>query len=660
MGFVVSEGDLRQVSLWARPISAYHPRGIASFRGTSSSYEAIYRSQPNIRTVVDFLGRNIGQLTPRLLERVSDVDTRATHDHPLAQLLRKPHPRWSKHRFYKSIVEDLGVFDNFIAAKIKLPGSGQTRALSRIPPQWVDPIGGDWLTPDGFRLTFTGEILPLESVVHICGYNPVDARWGLSPIETLRQILDEDMAASEAREQFWQRATRMGNGWIERPLDAPDWAQPGRNNAPSGRDRFLASFRDRHTSDGPDAGANPIFEEGMKWHESQFDAQALQYLQARVLSRAECATAFHVSPGLLGYETNATVDRQETNRKSLYADTFAPICDQIAAELMVQLLPDFELPSTADRFIIEFDLYDKLTGDFATEAEAISRAVGAPYMTRSEARARRGLPFLEGSDDLIVPLNVTSGGRASPADTAPGTPGLGQAARRKALPAGPVKALDDLPQIAQNYATRHTDLIKSHLERQQRWFASRIGIGNDVTGAFNKTRADTELASDLGGLAIDYAPEAAAPVAEKFSIDYNVDGAHAWLINHARIAAENFNGRTLADLVAMESDYDVENTDGANTVFDEASGSRAAEFGISAVTAIGGFAMNDAAQQAGAGTKTWIVNSANARESHAALDGESVPMGEMFDVGGNEAKWPGDPDLPVEEAAGCTCSIEFS
>lgn len=658
MGFVVSEGDLRQVSTWARPISAYHPRGIASFRGTSASYEVIYQQQPNIRTVVDFLGRNIGQLTPRLLERLSDVDTRATHDDPLAQLLRKPHPRWSKHRFYKSIVEDLGVFDNFIAAKVKIPGSNFPRALSRIPPQWVDPIGGDWLTPDGFRLTFTGEILPLDSVVHICGYNPTDARWGMSPIETLRRILDEDLAASEAREQFWQRATRMGNGWIERPVDAPDWSQPGRNNAPSGRDRFTASWRDRQTGDGPDAGGSPVLEEGMKWHQEQFDAQAMQYLQARQLSRAECAAAYHVSPGLLGYETNATVDRQETNRKSLYADTFAPICDQIAGELMVQLLPDFKSATDADRFVIEFDLYDKLTGDFATEADALSRAIGAPYMLRSEGRARRGLPFLPGSDDLIVPLNVTSGGRASPADTAPGTPGLGQASR-KALGPAPSKALNDLSPIGQNYATRHAELVASHVERQKNWYKSRLGAGYEASSAFNKTRADTELGSDLAGLAMDYAPEAAAPVAEKFSIDYNVDGAHAWLLNHARIAAENFNGRTLAALVDGESDYDTPNLDVADQVFADASGSRADEFGITAVTSIAGFAMHDAAQQAGAGTKTWIVNDGNPRESHAALDGVSVPIGEMFDVGGNDAKWPGDPDLPVEEVAGCTCSLEF-
>ena len=58
-------------------------------------------------------------------------------------------------------------------------------------------------------------------------------------------------------------------------------------------------------------------------------------------------------------------------------------------------------------------------------------AVGGPYMTRNEARALNNLPSVAGGDDLIVPLNVLTGGLASPQDTAPPP---------KALPARRVKA----------------------------------------------------------------------------------------------------------------------------------------------------------------------------------------------------------------------------
>jgi hypothetical protein len=53
--------------------------------------------------------------------------------------------------------------------------------------------------------------------------------------------------------------------------------------------------------------------------------------------------------------------------------------------------------------------------------------VGAPWLTRNEARARQNLPHIDGADELIVPLNVIEGGQSSPA--APlNNPGGGAAA----------------------------------------------------------------------------------------------------------------------------------------------------------------------------------------------------------------------------------------
>ncbi len=52
-------------------------------------------------------------------------------------------------------------------------------------------------------------------------------------------------------------------------------------------------------------------------------------------------------------------------------------------------------------------------------AALLQTAVGAPYMLRSEARAVQNLPYVDGTDELVTPLNVTTGGLASPRDTAP-------------------------------------------------------------------------------------------------------------------------------------------------------------------------------------------------------------------------------------------------
>lgn len=646
MAFAVSEGELTSLSAQSSVLNpASRPWGITGFRGMVSTYEVIYASQPNVRTVVDYQARQAGDLTARLLERTSDTAKERRFDHPLDRLLRHPHPKMSAPKFLRFLVSDLLVFDNIVAVKTQLPGRRAPVALTRIPPQIIEPIGGDFLTAEGFRVGPTGKVFSWDQVVHVAGYNPKDIRWGLSPIETLRRILAEDLASSEARAQFFDRSARL-SGWIGRPVDAPEWST-------TARDRFDSSWRDRLTADGPEAGSTPVLEEGMVFHQETYDAEALAYIEARKLTGVECSRHYHVHPSLLGF-SDTPVD--DTARRGLIADNLTPLMGYIAAELALQLLPDFETGIDAfDRFELDFDIEGKLRGDFLAEAEATSRATGAPWLLRNEARARRGLKPVDGGDDLVTPLNVTSGGRASPADTAPGTPGLGQASRRRKNR----KAITDLAPTAQVWAEHHATIIATNVERQKARFRSRLGAGSDPTTAFHKERADTELGDDLAGIALEYGPVAASAVAEQFGIEYDVTGDEGWLVATARSSAGNFNAATLAAILEAEGNADTE-LDDFDEPFDDAGGSRADSFGLGRVAAIAGFAAHSAAEQGGAKTKTWLVTSPNARASHAVLDGTTIGMGEDFDVGGYLAPWPGHIDLPPDEAAGCTCGVEFS
>ena len=55
--------------------------------------------------------------------------------------------------------------------------------------------------------------------------------------------------------------------------------------------------------------------------------------------------------------------------------------------------------------------------------------------------------------------------------------------------------------------------------------------------------------------------------------------------------------------------------------------------------------------------KTWVVTSGNPRAEHAAMDGETVPMGEPFS---NGAMYPGDQVLTPDESCGCQCQVEIT
>jgi uncharacterized protein with gpF-like domain len=54
----------------------------------------------------------------------------------------------------------------------------------------------------------------------------------------------------------------------------------------------------------------------------------------------------------------------------------------------------------------------------------------------------------------------------------------------------------------------------------------------------------------------------------------------------------------------------------------------------------------------------WLsVCGSTSREEHCALDGTQAPVDETFNVGGYEARWPGDEMLPPEQRCNCQCTV---
>lgn len=56
--------------------------------------------------------------------------------------------------------------------------------------------------------------------------------------------------------------------------------------------------------------------------------------------------------------------------------------------------------------------------------------------------------------------------------------------------------------------------------------------------------------------------------------------------------------------------------------------------------------------------KLWMsLRDSAVRHTHAEADGQVVPLASKFTVGGFEADYPGDPELPAHEACGCRCVV---
>jgi len=408
--FVLSSGAINRVKPAASTLGMTQPY-LRMNEDTYRTYEALYKTQPALRTVVEFLARNIAELGLDVFSRTSDTDRKKLQDHPLAKLLDDPFPgsKWTKYRLINWTVQEYLIFNS--AFWLKSTTDDGQKAVLPVPRRFMSIRGDNLFFADKYRLSGTKGYRDLEpdEVVHFAGYNPDDPRDGWSPVETLRRILAEEFSAGRYREQMWRNGARI-SGYISRSEKAPRWSSEA-------RDRFKSDWNEYSTD--LLAGGTPLLEDGMTWHEGGITPRDAQYIEARQLTREEVCIAFHINPTMLGLNQGARAGAVPELHQMLYADTLGPTLEFLQQEIEKQLLPDMD-PS--GNTYVEFNLRRKMQGSFEAQAAAISTSVGGPWMTRNEGRALYNLPAMTDAEELVVPMNVTAGGLASPHDTAPNNP----------------------------------------------------------------------------------------------------------------------------------------------------------------------------------------------------------------------------------------------
>ncbi|QHB37234.1 portal protein [Gordonia phage Gudmit] len=407
MAFVVSEGALQGLSRPQLPAAATANLStpVAFSNDFAVDYLEIWRKHRAVRTTVSFLARNIAQLGIHAFRRIDDTDRQrlSPADHPLAKVMRQPNAVTTRYRLMDATVHDLAIFDRAYWLKL---GSSSAPQVVRIPPMMVTPKGDNWITPEAFEVRGSKgtQLFARDRVLYFRGYGG-DTDFGASPMEALRQVLAEDHAGSKARAEILNNGARV-SGYLERPAGAPRWESDA-------RERFAKSWRAQYTGGGPMAGGTPILEDGMTFKDATQTARDLQYIEARKLTREEVAAVFFVPPPMVGILDKATFSNITEQHKMLYQDTLGPWLTMIAEEIALQLIPDIA-PTESDDLYVEFNLREKLTGNFEERQSAITQAVGGPTMTINEARALDNRPPLEGGDELIRPLNVTQNGDQEP------------------------------------------------------------------------------------------------------------------------------------------------------------------------------------------------------------------------------------------------------
>jgi HK97 family phage portal protein len=647
MAIVQNGGELQNIRSLV-PLSATLSGSIKLFDDRQLDYSDLYKTQHEVRTVIDFLARNISQVPLHAYERISDTERQRITNTALTNTLENPDYYVTRSRWMEYLVKDLCIFDE--AIRIKVRGENGRIVLVRIPPTSIKPIGTNWLRPDGYEVIGYGKTLQFkrDEVIHIHGYDPKDPRKGLSPLETLRQLLSEQYAAAEHREGLWRQGARAGLV-IERPLGAPPWSDAARS-------RFKADWDSSYTGN-KNSGKTAVLEEGMIAKPLEtFSPRDAQYIESSQLAREIVAAAYGVPSGLLGLGNSTYASLSEQNRQ-LYQNALAPWLTLIQEELEAQLLPDFD----NENVYLEFLLSDKLKGSFEEQAMVLQASVGAPYLTRNEARTRLNLPPIDGGDQLVTPLNVLVGGQASPQDSV-------SIDRQLGLSNADINntktslGRNAFVNIRNEASIKFRQVYKKNVERQKRSVISKLGakkalISNYKALAdeiYNDDRFDKELADDLLPIMRSTAIKSAATVG-KWDPNEGEDWLKAVAKNNAILVNKSIKEKIKTRLSKLENFDDA--VDDIDAMFEDMVDNEDSIKGsLSMATMVANFGRNESARTNAKRTKTWIVTSQNPRSTHAALNGETVPLSENFS---NGVPWPGHPDLDPEEIANCQCICDF-
>lgn len=371
--------------------------------------EELYRTQPHLRTVLSFVSRNVAHLGLQAFERVSETDRQRLRDDPLALLLKRPNADTTQYELIDSLVSDLGLYDVAYLVVLNDSEAPSGWSMRLIPPSWVIEFkGGSAFSvggivaanPNGTRVEFSA-----EDVIVFHGWNPGKPKSGTPPVQTLKHVLAEQVQAWSYREQVWQRGGRVGS-YLTRPSGAA-WSD-------AARERFAQDWKARWTGmGGAKAGGTPILEDGMELKRIGFSAREEEWSEVSKVALSTVASVFHVNPVMVGVLDNANFSNTKEFRKMLYSETLGPLMAMIEDRLNAFLVPRV---SKADGVYLEFNIAEKLQGDFEEQASVLSSSTGAPWMTRNEARSRQNLPSVDGGDELVTPLNVLIGGQSSPQD----------------------------------------------------------------------------------------------------------------------------------------------------------------------------------------------------------------------------------------------------
>lgn len=620
----------------------------------------LYKTQANLRTVVSFITEQAAQLPIKCYERRDDNDRPRNTTCVTARLLARPNDYQTRYEFIEQSFSEFLLYGEcvwFVHADATSPCG---YSIDILPEGWLlSRSGGTLFAADKYTYS-TGEgviEVPAEQLVVFHNYNPSYPSKGVSPLHALRNTMLEQIESNRFRRQIWKNGGRM-SAYISRPKDVEQWDDAAAT-------RFKEDIKSNWTSRGSMAGGMPVLEDGMEIKTVGFSAREQEWSRAEELSREEICGVYHVSLSCIWNDNRQTYASAKDNSRALYADCLMPYLTRFSERINTFLLP---LINEESSIYCEFDIQSKLNGSFEEQANYLTSSVGAPWLTRNEARARMNLPRVDDGDEIITPLNVAVGGSGYESTPSENQYSSSEPDTKDAEQENPYIANEELNAIrASNDAlhARYVELFTKFYTRQinsvkSRYIASKAK--KDASDWYDIDRWNRELSSDIMQMAAGDIQDIAESTLKSLGFDvteFNIGLVTNFIAKMAQGRADQANRKTLEDILRMEQEgKDFDFITGMIT-------NRAQESGSSLASYLKGFAGYESIRQlerngvdTSGVTKTWLTTSRKPRPSHSIMNGQTVGWKERFS---NGAYYPGDcKALDAADVCNCKCICRYS
>jgi len=302
--------------------------------------------------------------------------------HPLLDLVRRPNPREDGGSFLESLFGHLLVAGNAYAEAVCVGGVPRELYVLRPDRMRVVPGSDGW--PAAYDYTVGGRTVrlareggcPVDPVLHLRLFNPVDDHYGLSPMQAAAGAVDIHNAASAWNKALLDNAARPSGALVYR---GPDGI--GLTDAQFER---LKSELEQQFQGHENAGRPLLLDGGLEWRPLSLSPKDMDFVEAKAAAAREIALAFGVPPMLLGLPGDNTYANFAEANRSFWRQTVIPLAQRAAASFAHWLGPAFGRDL---HFEIDLDRIDALAG----EREALWRRVSAAdFLSDDEKREAVG------------------------------------------------------------------------------------------------------------------------------------------------------------------------------------------------------------------------------------------------------------------------------